>query len=67
VKKLPLSEPSPPPASGAFTGIASVLLHGLALAAVLVVPLLSDDRLPEQAGQVEAFFASPIELAARSG
>jgi protein TonB len=39
------------------------LLHGAALAAVLVVPLLTDNRLPEQAGQVEAFFAEPIELA----
>ena len=59
---LPLIESSRS-ASGAFTGIASVLLHAVVLAAVLVVPLLTDESLPEQAGQVEAFFASPIELA----
>jgi len=60
---LPLSAPASPPASGALTGITSVLLHALVLAAVLVVPLLSDDPLPDRAGQVEAFFAAPMALA----
>ena len=60
---LPLSGRASTPASGALTGLASVLLHAAALAAVLVVPLLTDDRLPDQAGQVEAFFAAPIQLA----
>jgi protein TonB len=45
-----------------LTGLASVLLHAAALAAILVAPLLTDDRLPDQAGQVEAFFAAPIQL-----
>jgi hypothetical protein len=40
-----------------------LLLHGAGLAGLLVVPLLTDDRLPEQVGQVEAFFAEPIALA----
>ena len=60
---LPLSGRASTPASGALTGLASVLLHAAALAAILVVPLLTDDRLPDQAGQVEAFFAAPIQLA----
>ena len=64
VPSLPLSGGGPKPAAGAFTGLASALLHAAALAAVVVVPLLTDDRLPDQAGQVEAFFASPIELTA---
>ena len=62
-KDLPVSAPSARRAKGTLTGIASVLLHALSLAALLVVPLLSDDRLPDQAGQVQAFFASPLELA----
>jgi protein TonB len=62
-RSLPLSAPSAPPASSAFTGVVSVLLHAAALAAILVVPLLSDDALPDRSGEVQAFFASPIELA----
>jgi len=62
-RSLPLSAPSARQAPSAITGIVSVLLHAAALAAVLVVPLLTDDRLPDQAGEVQAFFASPIELA----
>jgi protein TonB len=61
-KDLPVSAPSARRAKGTLTGIASALLHALSLAALLVVPLLSDDRLPDQAGQVQAFFASPLEL-----
>lgn len=60
---LPSTPRSSTPAPGAWTGLASLLLHAAALATVLVVPLLSDDRLPDRAGQVEAFFASPIVLA----
>jgi len=63
VPSLPLSGRAAKPAAGAFTGLASVLLHGAALVAVVVVPLLTDDRLPDRAGEVQAFFASPIELA----
>jgi protein TonB len=63
VRSLPLSVPSARPASNAFTGVVSVLLHAAALAAILVVPLLSDDPLPDRSGEVQAFFASPIELA----
>ncbi len=60
---LPLSGRRQTGARGAFTGIASVLLHALTLVAILVVPLLTDDPLPDHTGRVEAFFASPIELA----
>ena len=62
-RDLPVSAPSARSASGTLTGLASIVLHALTLAAILVVPLLTDDRLPDHAGQVEAFFASPIELA----
>jgi protein TonB len=41
----------------------SVALHALALAAVLVVPPLSEDQLPEVVSGVRAFFATPLELA----
>lgn len=63
VPSLPLTGRAATPARGVVTGVASFLLHALALAAVLVVPLLTDEGLPDQAGQVKAFFASPIELA----
>ena len=46
-----------------MTGLASLLLHAVAVAAILVVPLLTDEPLPDQVGQVEAFFAEPIQLA----
>ena len=62
-RDLPVSAPSAQSPWGSLTGLASILLHALTLAAILVVPLLTDDRLPDHAGQVEAFFASPIELA----
>jgi protein TonB len=63
VPSLPLSGRAAKPAAGAFTGLASALLHAAALVAVVVVPLLTDDRLPDRAGQVQAFFAEPIALA----
>ena len=63
VPSLPLSGRASKPAAGAFTGLTSALLHAAALAAVVVVPLLTDDLLPDRAGQVQAFFAEPIALA----
>ena len=55
------------PASGerstsALTASVSVAAHVVVLGALLVLPLLSDDRLPEQAGELRAFFATPLEL-----
>jgi protein TonB len=55
------------PASGersksALTASVSVAAHAVVLGALLVLPLLSDDRLPEQAGEVRAFFATPLSL-----
>jgi protein TonB len=47
----------------ALTAAASIGVHAAALLAVVVVPLLSEDRLPEAAGEVQAFFAAPLELA----
>jgi len=46
-----------------WTGAASIAVHGLALAAVLVLPLLHDESLPDTTTQVRAFFAEPLELA----
>jgi protein TonB len=60
---LPVSAPDPRPAQGALTGGVSLILHALAIGAVLLVPLLSDDSLPERADQVYAFFPEPMELA----
>jgi protein TonB len=53
------------PRSGrpALTAAVSIAAHALALAAVVVIPLLADDRLPEAVGEVQAFFATPLELA----
>jgi protein TonB len=57
-----------PPAPGArstsaLTATVSVAAHVVALGAILVLPLLADGPLPEQAGEVRAFFATPLELA----
>jgi protein TonB len=41
-------------------------LHGVAVVAVVVLPLLRDERLPETATEVRAFFAKPLEMAAPS-
>jgi periplasmic protein TonB len=60
---LPVSAPEARPGQGALTGGVSIVLHTLALAALLVVPLLSDDGLPDRPDQVHAFFATPLELA----
>ena len=37
-------------------------MHVVALLALIVVPLLLDESLPEQQGEVRSFFASPLEL-----
>ena len=63
VLTLPLSGRGSKPVAGAFTGLASALLHAASLAAIVVIPLLTEDRLPDRSGQVQAFFAEPIELA----
>jgi periplasmic protein TonB len=60
-----LKEGSPPPRH-AWTRAASVALHALAVVAVVVIPLLRDERLPETATEVRAFFAKPLEMAAPS-
>jgi protein TonB len=52
--------PSPP---RAWTRFVSIALHAVLLLAVLVVPLLRDDSLPEKADEVQAFFAAPPEFA----
>ena len=60
---LSLREPaSGERAKSALTASVSVAAHVVVLGALLVLPLLSDDRLPEQAGEVRAFFATPLEL-----
>ncbi|HXK10380.1 MAG TPA: energy transducer TonB [Vicinamibacteria bacterium] len=41
----------------------SIAVHGLALLALVVVPLLLDAPLPEAQTEARAFFASPLELA----
>jgi len=61
LRSLPGSAPST--ASGAITGVVSVLLHAVTLAAILVLPLMGEGRLPDHPSQVEAFFAAPLELA----
>jgi protein TonB len=61
----PLSLRAPAPGErsrSALTAFVSVAAHVLALGALLVLPLLSDDRLPEQTRQVRAFFVTPLEL-----
>jgi protein TonB len=60
---LQLSAPRPRPAPRAWTGVLSIALHATLLVAVLALPLLYDDRLPERTDQVQAFFAAPMELA----
>ncbi len=55
-----------PPARGPWTGIVSLFLHAVAVVAVVVLPLLYDQRLPETATEVKAFFATPLEMAAPS-
>ena len=66
---FPPSHPEPflnavgaPPKARSWTGAASIAVHGLALTAVLVLPLLHDENLPETTTQVRAFFAEPLEL-----
>jgi periplasmic protein TonB len=44
----------------------SIGLHAAALVAVVVLPLLYDQQLPDAATEVRAFFAKPLELGAPS-
>jgi len=60
-----LSAESPPPRR-AWTGVVSLGLHAAALVAVVVLPLLYDQQLPDTATEVRAFFARPLEVAAPS-
>jgi protein TonB len=60
-----LSGQSPPPRR-AWTGLVSLVVHAAALVAVVALPLLYDENLPETATEVRAFFAGPLELAAPS-
>jgi protein TonB len=46
----------------ALTASVSVGAHVAVLGTLLVLPLLFDDRLPEQAGELRAFFAPPLAL-----
>ncbi len=55
-----------PPRRHAWTGVVSLVLHAVAVVAVVVLPLLYDQRLPETATEVRAFFAQPLEVAAPS-
>jgi protein TonB len=48
---------------GPVGALASTVGHLALIAAVIAVPLLMDGPLPEPAGGVQAFFASPMELA----
>ncbi len=55
-----------PPARRAWTGVVSLGVHAVALVAVLVLPLLYDEALPDTATEVRAFFAKPLDVAAPS-
>jgi protein TonB len=64
VRLSPISLRTPEPgAKSVLTASVSVAAHALVLGVVLVLPLLTDDSLPERATGVKAFFASPLELA----
>ncbi len=60
-----LRQESPAPRHS-WTRVASLVLHAVAVAAVVVLPLLREDRLPETATEARAFFAKPLEIAAPS-
>jgi periplasmic protein TonB len=55
-----------PPRPRTWTGVVSLGLHAAALVAVVALPLLHDEQLPETATEVRAFFTGPLELAAPS-
>jgi protein TonB len=46
-----------------FTALGSLLLHGVLLAAVVLVPLLSDDIPPAADRALRAFFVTPVDAA----
>jgi protein TonB len=62
---LSLRKPDPGELSKArLTAGVSLATHAVALGALLLLPLLSDDHLPEQARAVRAFFAPPLAVEA---
>src|SRR5262245_15891766 len=62
--RLETLDSAPPLRTRGATGLASLVLHFVALGAVLLVPLAWDGTLPEPDQVVRAFFVSPVELAA---
>jgi len=46
-----------------FTALGSLLLHGVLLAALVLVPLLSDDIPPAADRALRAFFVTPVDAA----
>jgi protein TonB len=60
---LSLREPAPGERSkSALSACASVAAHVVVFGAVVVLPLLFEERMPEQAGAVRAFFVTPLEV-----
>jgi protein TonB len=41
----------------------SVAAHALAVGAVVILPVFSEEELPETAGEARAFFATPLDVA----
>src|SRR4029450_9903770 len=54
---------SPPLHTRGAMGLVSIIIHGVMLAAVLLVPLMGSVDLPEPDQVVRAFFVSPVEVA----
>jgi protein TonB len=63
LESLPLSAPTAGTSRSKLTGVVSFGLHAMALVAVVTLPLLLEESLPEQAGAARAFFAGPVSLA----
>jgi len=59
--RLPLTFPAAR-GLGRSAGL-SIVIHGALLVGLVVLPLLSDDTLPEQQSEVRAFLATPLVLA----
>jgi protein TonB len=58
---LVVSEPEHQRARAGTTAVASALLHGALVVAVVVLPLLFYEAIPEQ-GSLRAFFVAPLEI-----
>ncbi len=63
LERFPLTVPDVSTGRSPWTGTMSVLLHALALAGFLVLPLVLHQPLPTPADEVHAFFTEPISLA----